>query len=341
LRSITADGMVNAPMPISMFRVVLVAFSVLLLAGVLDSTRAQQRARRVFRIGVLHPAFVPSIPSVEGLKSSLKAMGLEEGRDVVYEIRFTRGKPELASVEAAALVKSGVDLLYTDGEDVTRAARQATSAIPIVFVDVGDPVAAGIVASFNRPGGNITGVSAMLTELTPKRLETLKALVPTLRRVWAVYHTDDLSSRSAARKAAEMAAQLRLELLDRGVRTLDELVSTLRGLQPGDGVLAPFSTSLDIPGIILDLQLGNRVPAVFTNHFWVQAGGLVSYGADMSDQGAQAARLVEKILRGAKPRDLPVEATTKIELAINLKAARHLGVTVPKDILLRAAQVFE
>ena len=328
-------------MSIRVLRVALVAMSVLLFAGALDSTRAQQRARRAFRIGVLHPAFVPSVPSVEGLKSRLKVMGLEEGRDVVYEIRFTRGKPETAGPEAAALVNASVDLLFTDGEDVTLAARQASSTIPIVFANVGDPVAAGIVASFNRPGGNVTGVSAMFTELVPKRLETLKALVPTLRRVWAVYHADDLSSRSASRKAAEVAAQLRLELLDRGVRTSDELVSALRGLQPGDALLAPMSTSLDIPGIILDVQLGNRVPAVFANPFWVQAGGLVSYGTDMYEQGAQAARLVEKILRGANPRDLPVEATTRIELAINLKAARHLGVTVPNDILLRAAQVIE
>jgi putative ABC transport system substrate-binding protein len=328
-------------MKVNAVRIALVAISVLLLAGVLDSTRAQPRTRRAFRVGVLHMAFVPSIPSVEGLKSALKAMGLEEGRDVIYEIRFTRGKPEVAGAEAAALVKASVDLLYTEGEDMTLAVRRATSAIPIVFANVGDPVAAGIVASFNRPGGNITGVSAMVADLAPKRLETLKTLVPTLRRVWAVYHADDLSSRSAARKAAEAAPRLRLELLDRGVRTQDELVSTLRGLQSGDALLAPLSTSLDIPGIILDLQLGNRVPAVFTNPFWVQAGGLVSYGADMHEQGVQAARLVEKILRGVKPSDLPVEASTKIELAINLKAARHLGVTVPGEILLRAAQVIE
>ena len=319
----------------------LIVVSVLLFAGALDSTRAQQKARRPFRVGVLHPAFVPSTPPVEGLKTALKALGLEEGRDVVYEVRFSRGQPEAALPEASALVKMGVDVIVTQGEEMTLAARQATSTIPIVFADVGDPVAAGIVAAFNRPGGNVTGVSGMVTELVPKRLETLKALVPTVRRVWAVYHADDLSSRAAARKGTEVASRLRLELLDRGVRTTEELVSTLRGVQPGDSLLAPSSTSLDIPGIILDVQLGNRVPAVFVSPFWVKAGGLVAYGADMYDQGAEAARFVEKILRGAKPPDLPVEASTKIQLAINVKAARHLGVTIPNDILLRAAQVIE
>jgi putative ABC transport system substrate-binding protein len=181
----------------------------------------------------------------------------------------------------------------------------------------------------------------MLNELVPKRLETLKALVPGLRRVWAVYHADEISSRSAARVGTEVASRLRLELLDRPVRTSAELVTTLRGVQPGDGLLAPESTSLDIPNIILELQLGNRIPAVFASTFWVQAGGLAAYGADMHPQGAQAARLVDRILRGAKPRDLPVEAATQIELAVNVKAARHLGLTIPNDILQRAEQIIQ
>ncbi len=181
----------------------------------------------------------------------------------------------------------------------------------------------------------------MVAELTPKRLEILKAMVPALRRVWAIYHADDVSSQAAARKAGEMAPRLRLAIVDRAVRTSEELVSQLKTLQPGDGLLSPAAPTLNIPGIILDLQLGNRVPAVFDNTFWVQAGGLVSYGADHIAEGAQAARLVEKILRGAKPHDLPVETVTKLELAVNVKAARALGVTIPNDILQRAEQVIQ
>jgi putative ABC transport system substrate-binding protein len=290
---------------------------------------------------VLHGAFFPIIPPVEGLKAGLKALGREEGRHVVYKIRFTRGKSEAAMAEATELVKDGIDVICAFNEDLALAAKRASGTIPIVFMGVGDPVAAGLVASISHPGGNVTGVSGMLNDLVPKRLETLKALVPGVRRVWAVYHADDISSRSAARVAAEVASRLRVDLLDRPVRTPAELVAHLRGVQPGDGLLAPESTSLDIPSIILDLQLGNRIPAVFASTYWVQAGGLAAYGADMLPQGAQAARLVDRIIRGARPRDLPVEVATKIELAVNIKAARHLGLTIPNDILQRAEQIIQ
>ena len=314
---------------------------VLLLAGAPALTLGQPPARRPFRVGVLHGAYFPNIPPVEGLKAGLKALGREEGRDIVYEIRFTRGKSEAAVTEATELVKGGVEVICAFNEELALAAKRVTATIPIVFMGVGDPVATGLVTSIRHPGGNVTGVSGMLNELVPKRLETLKALVPGLRRVWAVYHADEVSSRSAARVATEVASRLRLELVDRPVRTSGELVTNLRGVQPGDGLLAPESTTLDIPSVILDLQLVNRVPAIFASTFWVQSCGLAAYGADMQPQGMQAARLVDRVLRGAKPQDLPVEAATKIELAVNVKAARHLGLTIPNDILQRAEQIIQ
>jgi len=322
-------------------RVTLTIALVLVLAGAPALTLGQPRASRPFRVGVLHGAFFPSIPPVEGLKAGLKALGREEGRDVVYKIRFTRGESAAAMTEATELVKEGIDVICAFNEELALAAKDVSGAIPVVFMGVGDPVATGLVASISHPGGNVTGVSGMLNELVPKRLETLKALVPGLRRVWAVYHADEISSRSAARVATAVASRLRLDVLDRPVRTSAELVTQLRGVQAGDGLLAPESTSLDIPSIVLDLQLGNRIPAVFASAFWVQAGGLAAYGADMLPQGAQAARLVDRIIRGAKPRDLPVEAATKIELAVNVKAARHLGLTIPNDILQRAEQIIQ
>jgi putative tryptophan/tyrosine transport system substrate-binding protein len=321
---------------------VTLAIALVLLAGAPALTLGQPPAARPFRVGVLHGAFFPMIPPVEGLKTGLKALGREEGRDVVYKIRFTRGKSEAAMNEASELVKAGIDVICAFNEELALAAKHVSGIIPIVFMGVGDPVATGLVASISHPGGNVTGVAGMLNELVPKRLETLKALVPGLRRVWTVYHADEVSSRSAARVATEVASRLRLDLLDRPVRTSAELVTNLRGVQPGDGLLAPESTSLDIPRVILDLQLGNRIPAVFASTFWVQAGGLAAYGADMLPQGTQAARLVDRrIIRGAKPRDLPVEAATKIELAVNVKAARHLGLTIPNDILQRAEQIIQ
>lgn len=304
------------------------------------STEAQQ-PRRPYRIGILHEAFFPNIPQVEGLKAGLKAMGLEEGRDVSFDIRFTRGDLRAIPPASTALATAGVDLIFTSDEEPARAVKAATKTIPVVFVGVGDPVAAGIVKEIAHPGENITGVSNLATDLAPKRLEILKAIFPTLRRVWAVFHADDVSSLSAARKAQEVAPLLKLEVVAQPVRTPEELVTRLKALRPGDGLLAPQSVIMNIPGVILDLERGARVPAVFFDTFWVKAGALVSYGSDFYADGAQASRLVVKILRGARPQDLPVEGSNKITLAVNLKTARSLGIAIPREILVRADRVIE
>ncbi len=315
----------------------------LLAAGPLWASPASgaEPARRPYRVGVLHMAFFPNIPIVEGLKAGLKAAGLEEGRDVSFDIRFTRGNLQAIHPAAAALVRAGVDLIFADAEAATRSAKDATQTIPIVFAAVGDPVAAGIVKEIARPGGNVTGVSSLATELTPKRLELLKVVFPTLRRVWAVYHADDLSALAAARKAREVAPLLKLEVLTHPVRTPEELVGHLKGVRAGDGLLSPPSVTMNIPAVILDMVLMSRVPAVFWQTFWVQGGALMSYGTDDHTDGAQAARLVAKILRGARPQDLPVEGTNKIEMAINLKTAKSLGVAIPREIIFRADKVIE
>ena len=300
-----------------------------------------QRASRPYRVGVLHTGFFEEIPSVAGLKAGLRALGLEEGRDVTFDIRFARGRLEEVPILAASLVGTRPDLLVAMQEFSARALKLATSKIPVVFVEVGDPFAADLVASIPRPDGNVTGVYSLVTELTPKRLEILKATFPGVRRVWAVYHTDDLSSRAAARKAQEVSAVLKLDLVAQAVRTSEELVSQLKMLRAGDGLLSPPGLSLNIPGVILDLMLMAKWPALFYNSFWVQAGALVSYGSDPHAEGVQAARLVARILRGEQPQDLPVEGANKIELAINLKTAKSMGITVPRDILVRADRVIE
>jgi putative ABC transport system substrate-binding protein len=300
-----------------------------------------QQARRPYRIGVLHGGHAPSTPAVEGLKAGLKAAGLEEGRNATFDVRFTRGNLQETPAAAAALTTEGVDLIFANGDEFAQAAKTATRTIPVVFTGVGDPVAPGLVAAVAHPGGNLTGVSSLATELAPKRLEVLKAIHPTLRRVWALYHADDYSSLAAARKAQEVAPLLKLELLTRAVRTPEEAVQHLKALRPGDGLLAPPATTMNIPGLILDLELMSRVPAVFHNAFWVRAGALVSYGSDSYAEGTQAARLVAKVLRGARPQDLPVEGANKIELAINLKTAKALGLSIPQTILIRADQVIQ
>jgi putative tryptophan/tyrosine transport system substrate-binding protein len=333
-------------LPIADCRVSIGAAAIVVVALFLDilavplAAEAQQ-AKRPFRIGMLHTGFFEEIPSVAGLKAGLKELGLEEGRGVTFDLRFTRGKLDEAPPAAAALVKSGADLIVAQTEQSARALKDATRTIPVFFVEVGDPVAAGLVASIPRPGGNITGISSLATELTPKRLEILKALFPGVRRVWAVYYADDLSSAEAARKAQEVAALLKLEVMVRAVRTPEELVGHLKTLRPGDGLLSPPSVTMNIPAVILDLELMSKWPALFYNTFWAQAGALVSYGSDPYAEGVQAARLVARILRGERPQDLPVEGANRIELAINLKTARSLGIAVPRDILVRADRVIE
>jgi putative ABC transport system substrate-binding protein len=298
-----------------------------------------RQVKRPYRIGAVHPAFAPNHPAVEGLKSGLKELGLEEGRDVTFDIRFTEGKLEVMPAVAAELVKAGVDLIVTTSEHATRASMAATQKIPIVFTNVGDPAAAGLVKEIAHPGGNVTGVSSLSTELAPKRLEILKALVPSLRRVWAIYSADDVAHLPAIRQAQEAAPVLKLELIVRPVRTPEELSRALKGLRPGDGLLAPGSPTLDIQGQIAELS--TRVPSVFPAAFWVRHGVLVSYGSDYFAEGRQAARLVAKILQGARPADLPVEGSNTIELAINVKTAKALGLPIPQTLLLRANHIIE
>ena len=311
----------------------------LALVGMFPSAAGAQGPRLPYRIGVLNEAWAANHPTVEGLKAGLRGLGLEEGRGVTFDIRFTEGNPDRTLTLAAALVASGVDLLFTSNEAATQAAKAATAKIPIVFTLVGDPVAAGIVTKLARPGGNLTGISSLTTELVPKRLESLKRLIPTVRRVWAIYYADDPSSLAAVRKAGEAAPRLTLTLITRAVRTTAELDAALRELRPGDALLPPDIATMDIPAVLLETSLSSRIPAVFPTALWVAYGGLVSYGSDYHAQGVQAARLVAKILRGARPQDLPVEGADRIDLAVNLRTAALLGITVPRTILARVDKV--
>ncbi len=295
-----------------------------------------QEAPRPFRIGVLNAAWAASHPTVEGLKAGLKELGVEDGRDVTFDIRFTEGKLDAMPGAAAALVQAGVDLIFTSQEAATQAAKDATKTLPIVFTLVGDPVAAGIVAKLAQPGGNVTGVSSLQTELVAKRLEVLKTLAPAARRVWLIYDGVDLSTVPMVRKALEAAQRMKLEVVPKGVLDAGELRRVLREVRRDDAVLAPEGSNPDLAIAIIEQSLALRAPAVFGTALWVGYGGLMSYGPDYYAQGAQAAALVAKIRRGARPQDLPVEGAEKIDLAVNLKTAEVLGLTVPRKILLRA-----
>ena len=313
-----------------------VSLAAAVLVCVVALTADAQEARRRFRIGVLNAAWAASHPTVEGLKAGLKEHGFEDGRDVTFDIRFTEGKLDAMPAAAEALVKAGVDVIVTSQEAATQAATSATNSVPIVFTLVGDPVGAGIVTSLAQPGGNVTGVSSLQTELVAKRLQVLKTLAPTVRRIWLIYYGADLSTTPMIAKALEAAQRMKVELVPKGVLDASELKQVLREVRRDDAVLAPEGSNPDLAIAIIERSLAARIPVVFGTALWVGYGGLTSYGPDYYTQGVQAAALVAKILRGARPQDLPVEGAERIDLAVNLKTADLLGITVPRKILLRA-----
>ena len=300
---------------------------------------AQLTGKKKHRIGTLTTAWAPNNPANEGLRDGLTALGLHEGRDVEFDHRYTEGNPGAMPAAAAELVAIRVDLIFAPGDNAALAAARATKTIPIVFAGVADPVASGIVRGLAHPGGNVTGVSNPTTELVPKRLEILKSLVPNLRRVWVVYDPmGGPETRAELLRAQEAARVLGLELLTRSVRTAEEARAAIVTIPPGDGALT-FGrvTSADISAQLVE----SHKLTVFGSAFWLDFGGLVAYGADYRDVGAQAARLVVKIFAGTPPRDIPVEGPDKIQLVINLKTAKALGLAIPPSVLLRADRVIQ
>ena len=310
--------------------------ALMLLCCVALSPVEAQQARRPFRIGVLNAAWAASHPTVEGLKAGLTALGFVDGRDVTYDIRFTEGKLDAMPAAAEALVKSGADLIFASQEAATRAAKDATNSVPIVFTLVGDPVGAGLVTTLAQPGGNLTGVSSLQTELLAKRLQLLKTLAPAVRRVWLIYYGVDLSTTVMIQKALDAAPRMKMDVMPRGVLDVGELRRVLREVRSGDAVLVPEGSNPELVIAIIEQSLALRFPAVFGTALWVGYGGLLSYGPDYYAQGVQAAALVAKILKGGRPQDLPIEGAERIDLAVNLKTADLFGLAVPRKILLRA-----
>ena len=311
--------------------------SAIVLAAGWPSPAAAQRTHAPYRVGVLDDAPAANHPAVHGLRAGLAEAGWQDGRDIIFDVRLTGGRPEQMRAAAEALVKSGVDVIFTSGEAATLTAITATQTIPIVFTLVGDPVAAGLVKSLAQPTGNLTGVSSLTTELVPKRMEVLKALAPGVRRVWAI--SDSARTPLFGEpldRAIAASARFGIEFAPRTIRTPGELEQTLDGLRPDDGLLVPDVAIMDLSARLLEVSLARRIPAVFSSELWVNHGGLVSYGADYRAQGLQASRLVRKILRGTSPRDLPVESAERVILAVNLKTVAAFGLTAPRQILFRA-----
>jgi len=247
------------------------ALSALVLIGVsLGSARTNAQPQgRPYRIGVLNNSFGSGSPTVKGLRAGIKAAGFEDGRDVEFDIRSTAADESRIPALAAALARENPDVVVAVGEKETRAMKAAAPRTPVVFVQIADPVAIGLVTSVSRPGGQVTGVADLRTDLVPKRLELAKELMPNLRRVLVVYDAHDAESAAAARQAQATAPSLKLNVVVRAVQTQDEAVRELKTATARDVLLAPATHSLRIMELILNLNLYAVAPAIFVSSFWV------------------------------------------------------------------------
>jgi putative ABC transport system substrate-binding protein len=265
-------------------------------------------------------------------------LGYHENADFVIGVRFTQGDLSALPGAARQLVQDGVHIIFADHDDAAQAAQQVTTRLPIVFATVGDPVGRGLIHSFARPGGNITGVADLHLELGPKRLEVFRELIPGLQRVLFPYHATDAYATAEARELRAAAHRLGIVLVERAIHTQAEAQAIL-AVAPSeevDGIVAPRCCALNIPGFVLETTAQRSMPTMFEAAFWVERGALASYGQDLYASGRMAARLVDKIIKGANPAELPVEVNPKLEFVINLKVATALGLTIAPEVLYRA-----
>jgi putative tryptophan/tyrosine transport system substrate-binding protein len=319
----------------------------LMALGVAPLAAEAQQAAKVPRIGFLSGNLASGPHMTEGLRQGLRDLGYVEGRNVVIEYRDAEGKLERLPALAAELVALKVDVIMVGGTLVALAAKQATKTIPIVFASAVDPVTDGLVSSLARPGGNVTGLSALAPELVGKRLELLKQVVPGVSRVAVLWQPGGLGERTVKDilKEAEVAARtlgLQLQLVEaRGAADVDRAFSDMTKARAGALIALGGTMFLIERRRLVDLAASNRLPAVYGLREYVDAGGLMSYGPNNVDLFRRAATYVDRILKGAKPGDLSVEQPTKFELVVNLKTAKALGFTFPQSVLLRADTVIE
>jgi len=317
----------------------------LLLLAIGTFAEAQQR-EKVFRIGFLDP----STPSgmavmVDAFRHELGKLGWIEGKNITIEYRFAEQKSERLPELAADLIRLKVDVIVGASSTSALAAKSTTTTIPIVMTQSADPVGAGLVASLARPGGNITGLSTLSPELTTKRLEILKDAVPKLSRVGLLRTPEGIGQDLQLKelRPAALALKLKLEEIEtqRDAKDLESAFQTAKQKQVG-AIMTPAGPFFFAERKrIVELAGKYRLPAIYHQKEYVEAGGLMSYGTDLTDLYRRAAVYVDKILKGAKPADLPVQQATKFEFVINLKAAKQIGLTLSPEFLSRANQVIK
>ena len=300
-----------------------------------------QQPGRLPRIGVLWP--ISDNPELEAFRQGLRELGYVEQQNIVLEYRHARGKDEALLGLAAELVGLNVDIILTYGVTATKAARQATTTIPIVSGSMSDPVAAGLAQSLARPGGNVTGLTSRSPTLSAKRLELIKEVVPGLSRV-AVLSTPAPTAQLGLEETKVAARSLGLSLLVQQVQEPNELEGAFSEMTKARAgallMLADFLFNRHLRRLV-DLAAEHRLPVAYVSKDFVEGGGLMCYGPDWPDQFRRAAGYVDKILKGAKPADLAIEGPRKFELVVNLKTAKALGLTIPQSVLLRADEVIQ
>ena len=304
-----------------------------------------QQPKNIPLIGFLVPGSASSYSArIEAFRQGLRELGYVEGQNITIEYRYTEGKSDRLPVLASELVQLKVDVIITGTTPAIQAAKNTTSTIPIVMAEVADPVAVGFVANFARPGGNITGFTTLSPDLDGKRLELLKEILPNVTRVAFIWDSANSAEIIRFKRVQRAAQALAINLQSLGVRNRTELASAFEAAireRPG-ALMVTNPTVLTYGRQIADFAARNRLPLIYdTREHMEKAGGLMAYGPNFADLLRRAAMYVDKILKGAKPSDLPVEQPTKFELAINLKTAKQIGLTIPPNVLARADKVIK
>jgi putative tryptophan/tyrosine transport system substrate-binding protein len=322
-------------------RTFLVGTGAVLLAAPL-AAEAQQAAQRS-RVGVLMNLYPPDAPPPQAFRQELRGLGYIEGQSLVIDWRYQLGRSDRLAALAAELVSLKPDVLVADVTVAIRAAMRATTTIPIVMATSADAVGSGLVTQLGRPGGNVTGVTIMLAEMSAKRLQLLKEVAPNTARV-AVLWDPDIPWHRDLRKEVEIAAPpLRLQPVVITVRGRDDFGDAVSEITKArvDAVFVSHTMTPDARRQLIDFAVKNRLPTMFMSREYGAAGGLMSYGPNFTDGFRQAARYVDKILKGAKAGELPIQQPTMFELVINLKTAKALGLTIPPSVLGRADEVIQ
>jgi ABC-type uncharacterized transport system substrate-binding protein len=298
---------------------------------------------KVYRIGVIHQGG-PYRAVVNGFRSGLRELGLEDGKKISLQVRETKSDANMIEEVAKAFERDKVNLIYAITTAVTEPVKNATSKTPIVFAVGTDPVTSGLVQSFAKPGGRLTGVQYSVTDLTAKRLEILKEILPKINRILILYNPNNRSSREAAALARKAAKQFRIELIDRQAASVEELRQQLETVKAKEADAFFYISDGMVnsqANLVIAMAQSKKLPTMFSEQTIVAMGGLASYGQNFQEVGRLSAGYVQKIIGGAQPRDLRIETVDKLELVINLKTAKEIGLTIPPNVLARADRVIK